>query len=128
MKDNPMDLIALAVALFATLVNKEVAGLVGPYAAIAVLAIAGAMVSLSGGIKSLGAWEASKFFTGRVVIAVAVTVMLAELLQWALPDLPTRKSIGPIAFILGWVKDYNAILQWGMETIRGMLQRKADGK
>lgn len=123
-----MDLIALVVALFATLVNERVASLVGPYAAIAVLACAGAIISISGNDKVMGTWASCKFFTGRVVVAVAVTVMLAQLLELAWPDLKPKYTVGPIALILGWIRDYNAVLQSLMDAANRLIQRKADGK
>src|SRR6185369_3806599 len=77
---DPLDLVGLLIALFAFVVRKEIAATVGPDAAVIVLACAGAAVARSGHEK-MSAREACWYVTWRAFVAVAVTVMLAELLQ-----------------------------------------------
>lgn len=132
MNNDPLDLIALFIALFTLVATKEVAQLAGPYAAIMVWGCAGAAVSLSGHRETMGAREAVWYVSVRVFLAIALTVMLAEVLQAVLPEttskvLQPRYTVGPIAFLLGWVRDYNVAIQWLVERGKRLFTRKVDG-
>lgn len=127
MSADPLDLVGLLVAVFAFVVSKEIAATVGPYAAILVLACAGAAISLSGHEK-MRARDACWYVTWRAFVAIAVTVMLAELVQIGFAQLKPRYTIAPIAFLIGWIKDYNEILRSASALIGRVLQRKADGQ
>lgn len=124
--NEPSDLLTLLVALIALITGREVAALIGPYAAIMVLACAGAGVALSGVDKHMTNWEAARYVSFRVLVAVCFTVAAAELVQqwfaWAKP----RYTLMPLAFIIGWVRDYNAIAKSVAEAIAGVFKRKTD--
>lgn len=126
MNTEPSDLLTLLVALIAMITGREVAALVGPYAAICILACAGAGVALSGVDKQMSNLEAAKYVSFRVLVAVCFTVGVAELVQqwfaWAKP----RYTLMPLAFIIGWVKDYNAVAKSVAEAIAGVFKRKTD--
>ena len=132
MQGEPLDLVALLIALLAFIVSKDVADAVGPYAAIAILACAGAALSLSGTEESMSSrlnWKSAWFVAIRVLLAVAITVSIAEVLEHIVPWLKPRYSVSPIAFAIGWVRDYNQVRSW----IGGLLDRFAskridDGK
>lgn len=133
MSTDPLDLAGLLVAIFALIVSKEVATILGPYAGIIVLACAGAAVALSGSDRKMTAREACWYFTWRAFVAAAATVMIAELLQIVaakvgLLDLKPRYTVAPIAFLIGWVKDYNTLLRSALDLVARVLQRKVDGK
>jgi uncharacterized membrane protein YGL010W len=130
---DPVDLIGLFVALFALAVSKEVAALLGPYAAIIVLACAGAAVSLSSTDKVMTAGKACWYVTWRVLLAVAVTVSAAQILEALLPEraaliLKPRYTIAPIAFFLGWFPNINDALTWAVGIAKRLFERKTDGQ
>jgi len=124
--NEPSDLLTLLVALIALITGREIAALIGPYAAIMILACAGAGVALSGVDKHMNNWEAMRYVSFRVLVAVCFTVGLAELVQqwfaWAKP----RYTLMPLAFLIGWVRDYNAIAKSVAETITNVFKRKTD--
>jgi len=127
-----LDLITLFVAVFAMVATKEVAELAGPYAAIMLWGCAGAAVSLSGHPETMKGARAAWYVTCRVFLAVVLTVMVAEGLQAVLPEntskvLQPRYTVGPIAFVLGWMRDYNQAVHWVVEHVKKAFARKADG-
>lgn len=126
MQNDPADLITLLIALIALITGREVAALVGPYAAVAVLACAGAGVALSGVDRHMSNLEAAKYVSFRVFCAVCFTVGLAELAQSLVPWAKPRYTLMPLAFLIGFVKDYGAIATWLGERIKGIFQRKLD--
>lgn len=119
MQNQPLDLVALVIALLAFIVSKDAAMTVGPYAAIVILACAGATLSLSGIEEQMGIMKSAVFITIRVIVAISATVFIAELVQWAVPRLEPRYTLSPIAFGIGWIKDYNHV----REVVGGMFQR-----
>lgn len=126
---EPLDLVGVIVAVLAFIVSRDVAATVGPYAAIVVLACAGASLSLSGSEKPMGVLAALWFVIARVLLAVALTVSIAELLENIAPWMKPRYTLSPIAFGIGWVKDYNQVRSW----LAGLIDRFAskridDGK
>lgn len=110
--NEPTDLVNLFIALFAILVSKELALLIGPYAAIVVLACAGAALSLSGTEKELNAWQATWYVSIRVLAAVVLTVSFAELLQNFAPWAKPRYTLIPVAFGIGWIRDFESVRTW----------------
>lgn len=114
---EPNDFVALLVALLAFVTSREVAILIGPYAAIVVSASAGAALSLSGNARAMKLMEAAWYVTIRILAAVVLTVALAELLQSVAPWAKPRYTLIPLAFGFGWIRDYNAIREWIGRTI-----------
>ena len=124
--NEPTDLITLLIALIAVLTGREIAQLVGPYAAIIVLACAGAGVALSKADHEMSNFQAGKYVSLRVLMAVCFTIAVAEFLQNYVPGIKPRYSLVPIAFLIGWVKDYNSIASWIGERISVVVKRKTD--
>ena len=127
MSNDPVDLIALLVTLFALIASKEIAAILGPYAGIFLLACAGAAVSLSGTKETYTGSRAVWYVTWRAGVAVVVTVAIAELLQLVLPQLKPRYTVAPIAFLIGWIRDYNLVVAWFVERGRRKIESRTDG-
>jgi len=127
---DPVDIVSLLVALLALIVSKEIATLVGPYAAIFVLACAGAALALSGTEKVMVKWwEPVVYVSIRVLLAVVLTVALAELLQKGIPWAQPRYTLVPLAFGISWIDDYKKARAWVGETFaRWTSKRLDDGK
>ena len=128
MPTEPLDLVSLLIALLAFIVSKDVAIAVGPYAAIVILACAGAGISLSGNDREMTFWQGCWYLTIRVVMAVSLTVGLAELLQKLAPWLVPRYTLIPVAFMIGWIRDYDSVRAWFGNIISRIANRKADGQ
>jgi len=122
---DPPDVVSLLIALVAIIASKEIAHLVGPYAAIVVLACAGASLSLSGSDENLTGFRAVVYIGVRVLVAVVLTVTLAELLQVAVPWLKPCYTLVPLAFGIGWIRDYSAVREWLGGIVDGIVKRKA---
>lgn len=123
---DPLDIVALMIALLAFLVSKEVASIAGPYAAIAILACAGSALCLSGVEEKLTPMAGVFFIALRVLVAITITVALAEGVEWAFPSLKPRYTLAPIAFAIGWIRDYNTVRTWAGGLVERVLGRKVD--
>lgn len=129
MQSNPLDIVALLVALLAFSMSKDAAQIAGPYAAIAVMACAGAALSLSGVETDMSPLRGTWYIFVRVFLAIAVTVMFAQLIEKLLPYLQPRYTLAPIAFGIGWIRDYNSVRSWiGSLIQRYVSKRIEDGK
>jgi len=127
--NEPVDFVALIIALFAMVTSVEIAQIIGPYASIMVLACAGAALSLSTNGKEMTTSQAVAYVSLRVVLAVALTVALAELLQKFVPWLNPRYTLIPLAFGIGWIRDYDTVRNWiGGIIDRLTTKRVDDGK
>ncbi len=124
MDHTPLDFVALVIAIAGMLFSQEIARVVGPYAAIMVLACAGAALSLSISDEEFSTTKAVGYVTLRVLLALVLTISLAELLEsvasWAKP----KYTISPLAFAIGYIRDYRATMNWFAEVIRGLVSRK----
>lgn len=127
MNQNPIDLVGLLIALLAFAFSKDVAAIVGPYAAIVILASAGAALSLSGHEEHFAPFRAFIYVLIRILVAVTLTVALAELLQHFVPSFAPRFTLVPLAFGIGWIRDYDAVRQWCAGIIARVVGRKVDG-
>jgi len=128
MQPEPLDLVSLLIALLAFIVSKDVAITVGPYASIVILACAGAGLSLSGNDKPMTLAQGCWYLTIRVLLAVSLTVGLAELLQKLIPWLAPRYTLIPLAFCIGWIRDYDSVRTFIGNLVSRILNRKADGQ
>lgn len=128
MQPEPLDLVGILFALLAFIVGKDVAQAVSPYAAIIILAVAGAGLSLSGNDKPMGFWWGCWYVSIRVLVAVSLTVGMAELLQKLAPWLVPRYTLIPLAFGIGFIKDYDSVRSAIGGVISRFLNRKADGQ
>ena len=125
--NEPHDFIALVIAIMAAITSKEVANLIGPYAAVIVLALAGSGLALSSYDKVLSAFESFRYVLVRMLLAVTLTVSVAELLQAVIPWAKPRYSMLPIAFGIGMIRDYKAVMTWLGESIKGVVGKKLNG-
>ena len=126
MQNDPLDLLALITALLAYIVSRDVAVILGPYAAIFILAVAGASLSLSGSEEKMSLWKAVFFIAMRVLLALAITISVAELLQNVAAWMKPRYTLSPIAFGIGWIRDYNQIRSWIGSVIDRFASRRVD--
>lgn len=125
--NEPVDIVSLLIALIAVIASREVAHLVGPYAALVVLACAGSALSLSGNEEELTAVRAFRYVAVRILVAVVLTVTIAELIQLVAPWARPRFTLVPLAFGIGWIKDYGEVRKWIGSAIDRMTARKIDG-
>ncbi len=121
--NEPADLIALLVALLSLIASKEVAALIGPYAAIFLLACAGAALSLSGNEKEMPPIKAVWYVTVRIMVAIALTGALAELLQNIAPWMKPRYTLVPLAFGIGFIRDYESVRKWAGSVVTRFTDR-----
>lgn len=129
MQPEPLDLVGVLVALLTFIVSRDVAATVGPYAAIAILACAGAALSLSGAeanMESRWNWKSLWFVSIRVLLAVSVTISIAEVLEHIVPWLKPRYSLSPIAFGIGWIRDYDQVRDWFGRMIDRLTSKRID--
>lgn len=121
---EPIDFVAFVVAVLAMIASKEVAALVGPYAAIMVLACSGAALGLSLSSEEFTARKAIFYVTLRVLLAVVLTIALAQALEsvasWAKP----KYTVAPLAFVIGYIRDYRAVFNWFAEVVKGLVGKK----
>lgn len=120
---DPLDVIALLVALLTFVTGREVAVLIGPYAAIMVAACAGAAVSLSGNDREMTVPRAIWYVTIRVLVAFTLTSALASALKNWLSWNPAVTLI-PLAFGIGWIRDYDGVRAWFGDVIDKFVSRK----
>lgn len=126
MQSDPVDIVSLLVALLAIIASKEIAALVGPYAAIFVLASAGAALSLSSTEKVMTPVGAMLYVSIRVLVAVVLTAAIAELLQNVIPWAKPRYTLVPLAFGIGWIKDYDTVKAWLASLIDKWASKRMD--
>jgi len=109
--DQPLNFVDLLVAAIAIFAGREIAHLVGPYVAIICLAIGGASIALA---KSgeLNAIQSLRYVSLRVLLAVGLTVGAAEILQELIPWAKPRYTLMPLAFAIGWCRDYGEAWTW----------------
>ena len=126
MPPEPLDLVSLLIAILAFIVSKEIATAVGPYAAIVVLACAGAALSLSGIERQFNFPKAVWYVSIRILVAVVLTVSLAELLQHFAPWAKPRYTLIPLAFGIGWIRDYDSVRSWCRDLILRVINKRVD--
>ena len=124
---DPQDIVSVLIAIIAIIVSKEVAYLLGPYAAIIVLACAGASLALSGTEDDLNYGRAIIYIGVRVMLAIVLTVAIAELLENVIPWAKPRYTLVPLAFAIGWIKDYGGVMGWFGSVINRFVNRRVDG-
>ena len=108
---DPMDFVGFVVGAVSLIAGVNVAHLVGPYAAIFVLSCGGAILSLTGNDKDMTGRQGIVYISVRVVVAWCLTVAAAELLQSFFPGLKPRYTLIPIAFGIGYIRDWAHLQQ-----------------
>ena len=61
-----------------------------------------------------------------MLLAVALTVSIAELMQNIAAWMKPRYTLSPIAFGIGWIKDYNQVRSWFGSVIDRFTTKKID--
>lgn len=134
MQSDPVDIVSLIVALLALIASKELASMIGPYAAILVLASAGASLSLSGTEREMEEWwEPVWYVFVRILLAVTLTVALAEVLQaimpaWLSNAMKPKLTLVPIAFCIGWIGDFRRVKEWFAAKIDKWVDKRIDNE
>ncbi len=128
MQSQPLDLVGIIIAVLSYMVSKDVAATVGPYAAIMILSCAGAALSLSGSETEAGKFnlKAVWYVIVRIFLAVALTIVIAELLEKLVPWLQPRYSLSPIAFAIGWIRDYDQVKTFLADLIKRFAEKRVD--
>jgi hypothetical protein len=126
MNNEPVDLVGLLISIVALVASPEIAHLVGPYMAIFVLACAGAAFSASGTASTMRPLAVVWYVGIRVLLALAITVSLAELVQSFWPSMKPRITLVPLAFGIGCIRNFNAVRDWLAERLKGFVGRKLD--
>lgn len=103
--EAPADLITVFVALLTLFLEPNMAKLLAPYAVIVLCAIAGAGIGVSGKYEQLQAMPSIIYVTTRVILASAITVSLAVLLQRFTGESSSRWLVAPIALAIGYFRD-----------------------
>ena len=111
MQSDPADLIGLVGAGLTFIFGQTIANLVGPYVAIIILAISGCALAISEVEDEWGWLRSMRYMVVRSVVAVALTVYLAEVANHFMPWLIPRYSLIPIAFCIGWIRDYARLVK-----------------
>ena len=124
---DPVDLMGALVALLLLVTSNEIAHTVGPMAAIIVAACAGAAISISGHEQEMKALRAMWYVTARVLVAVTLSSFVAWMIQKA-TGWDARNLLVPVAFGLGWIRDYDDLRKRLGAMLGRALTRKADGK
>lgn len=106
--NDPADLVTLIVSLLAIFTGPEFARLLGPYAAIVLLAGAGAVWALTGLDAPMGRWQKVAYVAVRVFMAVVLTMAIVKLLQWAYAPMKPEFTFAWVAFLIGRVPDFEA--------------------
>lgn len=127
MNNDPLDLVALLVALLTFVTSREVATILGPYAALMVAACGGAALSLSGNDRDMTLWRATLYVGVRVLVAFVLVVAIAKGIK-AQFDVDPGITLIPLAFGIGWIRDYDGVRAWVGGIIDKIFSRKADGR
>jgi branched-subunit amino acid transport protein len=123
---DPVDLIALIVAIVTYIATKEVAELISPYIAIVMAAGIAAAWALSREGELTGA-QSAKFFGLRILTAVVYSVMIANLIHLGFSWMAPRYTAVPIAGVIGLVKNADELKQYIADFVGWFKSSKKDG-
>ena len=116
--NEPVGFIAFVVGLLTLIAGTEVAHLIGPYAGIVLAAFAGAGLALNSSDERFPWYVSIRYLLTRAFVAVVLGVALAKILHNGWPDADTGTLVIPIAFLIGFIKDYRALLLWCRRCIK----------
>ncbi len=113
MTPKPPDFVDFIILLVGWLVSQDVAATLGTYAAIFIMSITGAFISLEWNERDMDAKEAARYVTARAFLAIVITVPLAMGLtavgpKWLYPNV----SMCIVAVGIGFTKDFGVIRTW----------------
>lgn len=119
--NEPLDAPTLLAFILTFVTSREVAAILGPYAAIIVAATASAGLSLSRNDMITSLWRGMVYVGLRVMLASVLTVTAAKGLR-AWLELDLAFTMIPLAILIAWVRDYDlafrrALVLW--KQVRG---------
>jgi hypothetical protein len=127
MPSDPVDLMGALVALLLLVTSNEIAHAVGPFAAIIVAASAGAAISISGHEQEMRALRAMWYVSVRVLVAITLSSFVAWGIQ-KFTGWDARHMLVPVAFGLGWIRDYDDLRKRVFALAVRSLPKRTDGK
>jgi hypothetical protein len=104
--NDPASVVDVIVAMLGVFLAPEFARLLGPYAAIVLLASAGAVWALTGLNAPMGNRQKAAYVLVRVFVAISLTVSIVELLHWAYEPMKPKITFCWVAFLIGRVPDF----------------------
>lgn len=110
---DPVDVITLFTVLLALVTSPDIAKLLAPYSGIVLAAVAGSGACLYEKREVMLALNALWYVAMRILLAVTLTVALAEGLQYIFQKAEPRLWVIPIAFLIGYVRDYEQVQRVG---------------
>jgi len=123
---EPPDIVSVLLALFAGFfATQDMAQAIVPYMAIILAALAGAGISLSHGGGEKMPMLAGLWYVGvRVLLAVTITIWLADWLNSFVPTMQPRKTMVPIALLIGCVRDWESVRRFIFRLLRREVESK----
>lgn len=122
MSHEPLDVVAALILILTIVTSKDVAVVLGPYAAIVVAASAGSAISLYITNRDMQRWWQPTFYVlSRILIATVFTVAIAKLLHGHWPGSEISLLVIVVAASFGLVWDYGACLRWIVTALRKAL-------
>lgn len=116
-QNAPMDIVSLIALLFTAIINVELANALAPQIAIIMFSLAGSIARVCSSNEEMTRLQGAKEIAGRAFIAFTVTVSIAMLIAMWWPVLEPRYTISPIAFLIGYVKDYRALFCTALDLV-----------
>ena len=110
---KPPDFIDFIILIAGWLVAQDVAATLGTYAAIFIMSITSAFISLQWNANEMTAREAASYVTARAFLAIIITVPMAMGLTavgptWLYPNI----SMCIVAVGIGFMRDFSFIREW----------------
>lgn len=129
MENTNLDPVAVLTLLVGFLVGPKLAEVVGPYVVILMAASVGATWGLSRESTHRTVLSAVSFYMRVNVMAVLLTVGLAQALEHWVVHQPVRWLLVPVAMGIGWVGDaWPHIFSWTANKLRNRAARALGGK
>lgn len=122
---QPLDIVAVVIAVASLLFGPSMAAIVGPYAVIFLGAVVGAVYSASGRVQTakIGTFA---YCALMVVISVAVTVPVAELAAPYIRITESRSLFFPVSAAIAGVGDkWPGVFAWAWSLVRSIAERRA---
>ncbi len=111
--NKPPDFVDFIILIAGWIVSQDIASTLGTYAAIFIMSITGAFISLQWNDRDMDAREAARYVSARAFLAIVITVPLAMGLtavgpKWLYPNI----SLCIVAVGIGFTKDFGVIKTW----------------
>lgn len=124
---QPLDLVAVLIALATPLFGPQMAAIAGPYAAIFLGALVGAIVSAAGR-PSRGRTETLAYVAVLVLVSLAVTVPAAEIAAPYIRVAEPRYLFFPAAAVISGVGDrWPGVIAWAWGLVKTRISGAPQG-